>query len=128
MECHSEMKKMKSLINTRAWMNLRHYAEGKKLDTQTINNITVYFTVYAILFMVLLLLISVDNFDFETNFTAITACYNNIGPGLAGVGPASNFAGYSVFSKIVLSVAMLLGRLEIFPILLIFTPHLWKRK
>lgn len=120
------LRDIKRMLHPRTIGSVKY--EGKKLDNQTINNITVYFTVYGILFIMLLLLISVDNFDFETNFTAVTACYNNIGPGLAGVGPASNFAAYSVFSKLVLSVAMLLGRLEIFPILLIFTPHLWKRK
>ena len=59
----------------------------------------------------------------ETNFTAISACFNNIGPGFAGVGPASNFSGYSDFTTLVLSVAMLMGRLEIYPILLIFFPR-----
>ena len=120
------MRDIKRMLHPRTIGSVKF--EGKKLDNQTINNITVYFTVYFILFIVLFLLISVDNFDFETNFTAVAACYNNIGPGLAGVGPSSNFGAYSVFSKLVLSFAMLLGRLEIFPMLLIFTPHLWKRK
>lgn len=102
--------------------------EGKKLDNPTANTVSVYFTVYFILFFILLLLISVDNFDFETNFTAIAACFNNIGPGLSKVGPVENYACFSDFSTIVLSFAMLLGRLEIFPILLIFTPHFWKKK
>ena len=105
--------------------------EGKALDVQTINSVSVYFAVYFILFFAILLLLSFETaeiFDFETNFTAAAACFNNIGPGLAGVGPASNFAAYSGFSKIVLSIAMLLGRLEIFPILLIFTPIFWKKK
>lgn len=120
------LRDIKRMLHPRTIGSVKY--EGKKLDNQTINSVSVYFTVYFILFFVLLLLISVDSFDFETNFTAVAACYNNIGPGLAGVGPTSNFGAYSVFSKIVLSVAMLLGRLEIFPILLIFTPHLWKRK
>lgn len=76
----------------------------------------------------MLVIISLDGFSFETNFTATVACYNNIGPGLADVGPMANYAGFSWLSKIVLSLAMLLGRLEIFPILLIFTPYLWSKK
>ena len=70
---------------------------------------------------------SLDGFDFETNFSAVAATYNNIGPGLSGVGPMSNFAGYSLLSKIVLTLDMLIGRLEIFPILVLFAPSTWKR-
>jgi len=102
--------------------------EGKKIDNQTINGVSVYFAVYFILFLCMLLLLSLEPFDFETNFTATAACFNNVGPGLAGVGPMSSFAAYSAPAKILLSFAMLLGRLEIFPILLVFTPFLWKKK
>ncbi len=105
--------------------------EGKAIDNQTINGVSVYFTVFFILFFVIVLLLSLESgeaFDFETNFTAAAACFNNVGPGLANVGPTANFAAYSSFSKIVLSIAMLLGRLEIYPILLVFTPVFWKRK
>ena len=102
--------------------------EGKAVDKQTVNSVSVYFSVYFILFLLILLLISFEPFGFETNFTATAACFNNIGPGLAGVGPMSNFSAYSAFSKVILSIAMLLGRLEIFPILLIFFPLFWKRK
>ena len=59
----------------------------------------------------------------ETNFTAISACFNNIGPGFAGVGPTANFSGYTDFSTFVLSIAMLMGRLELYPILLTFFPR-----
>ena len=102
--------------------------EGKPLDDTTVNGIGVYFVIYFVLFFAILLLISLNGFDFETTFTAVATTFNNIGPGLAGVGPMASFAEFSPFSKIVLSFAMLLGRLEIFPILLLFTPFLWKRK
>jgi len=103
--------------------------EGKILDLHTTNGVSVYFAIYFILFFIILLLISFGSaFDIETNFSAAAACFNNIGPGLGAVGPTSNFAAYTGFSKIVLSFAMLLGRLEIFPILLIFTPIFWKKK
>lgn len=105
--------------------------EGKTIDNQTLNSVSVYFALYFVLFFILLLFLSFETaeaFDFETNFSAVAACFNNIGPGFGAVGPASNFAAYSPFSKIVLSIAMLLGRLEIYPILLVFTPVFWKKK
>lgn len=117
---------IKRMLHPRALGSVKF--EGKAVDNQTINSVSVYFSIFFILFFVLLLLLSFEPFDFETNFTAVAACFNNVGPGLAGVGPASNFSAYSDFSTIILSIAMLLGRLEIFPILLIFTPIFWKRK
>ena len=72
--------------------------------------------------------ISVDNFDFTTNVTAVISCFNNIGPGLNVVGPMGNFAGYSIFSKLILSFNMLFGRLEILPMLVLFNPKAWMRK
>jgi trk system potassium uptake protein TrkH len=78
-------------------------------------------------FFLSVLLIAIDNFDFETNFTAVAATLNNIGPGLAGVGPTHNFGLYSPFSKCVLIFDMLAGRLELFPMLLLFAPRSWKK-
>jgi trk system potassium uptake protein TrkH len=88
----------------------------------------VYLMLYCSLFLLSILLISVDNFDFTTNFTAVAATFNNIGPGLAGVGPMSNFGSYSIFSKFVLMLGMLIGRLELYPIILLLVPETWKRK
>ncbi|MBQ5754876.1 MAG: TrkH family potassium uptake protein, partial [Oscillospiraceae bacterium] len=73
------------------------------------------------------LLLSLDSFSVTTNLSAAISCFNNIGPGLEAVGPACNYGGYSAFSKLVLSFDMLLGRLEIFPMLLIFRPQTWHR-
>jgi len=101
--------------------------DGRKLDDKTIHGVNSYFALYLILFLCIFLLISLEPFDFETNFTATLACFNNIGPGLGAVGPASSFAAYSAPAKLLLSFAMLLGRLEIFPIILIFTPSFWKK-
>jgi trk system potassium uptake protein TrkH len=98
------------------------------VDDKTINSVSVYFAFYFILFFIIFLLISFEPFDFETNLTATAACFNNIGPGLAEVGPMGSFAAYSAPAKYLLSLAMLLGRLEIFPILLLFTPSLWEKK
>ena len=77
--------------------------------------------------MISVLILSFDPFTFEENVTAEIACLNNIGPGLGAVGPTGSYAGYSVLSKLVLSVNMLLGRLEIFPILILFVPGVWKK-
>ena len=82
---------------------------------------------YILMLIVGTLLVSFDGFDTTTNFTAVLSCLSNVGPGLGLVGPMGNFAMYSVFSKIILTAAMLIGRLEIFPILILFSPSLWKR-
>ena len=74
-----------------------------------------------------ILIISIDNFSIGTNFSAVLACFNNIGPGLEAVGPTCTYADYSILSKLVLSLDMLLGRLEIFPILVLMSRSTWKR-
>jgi len=75
------------------------------------------------------LAISIDNvYDLETNFTAALTCISNVGPGLGAVGPTGSFPGYSGFSKIVFSVVMLAGRLELFPLLILFHPAVWNRQ
>ncbi|MBE5732556.1 MAG: TrkH family potassium uptake protein [Clostridiales bacterium] len=103
--------------------------EGKKLDESTISGVQSYFTIYIVMFVALFLLISMDTtYGFETDFTAVAVCFNNVGPGFGAVGPMSNFAGYSIFGKIVLSFAMLLGRLEIYPLLLALSPNTWIKK
>ena len=81
----------------------------------------------VLLFLLSLLLIGIDNFDLVTNFTAVAATLNNIGPGLELVGPAQNFGLFSNFSKLVLTFDMLAGRLELFPLLLLFYRGTWKR-
>lgn len=102
--------------------------EGKAVDEPTIHGSTVYFAVYFAFFFIFLLLLSLEPFDFESTFTAVSACFNNIGPGLGAFGPAASFAAYSPFGKLLLSAAMLLGRLEIFPLLIAFSPSTWTKK
>ena len=102
--------------------------DGKKTSDATIRSIYVFLGSYILIFTASVLLISVtDPSDFLSNFTAVAATLSNIGPGLGEVGPAGNFAGYSDFSKLVLIFDMLAGRLEIFPVLLLFYPAAWKR-
>ena len=101
--------------------------EGKRLDETTTNNVGVYLAVYLACMVTAFLLISFEPFGLESNFTATVACFNNVGPGLAEVGPMGSYADYTGFSKLVLSFAMLLGRLEIFPLLLAISPSTWRR-
>lgn len=119
-------RELTRLLHPRSVKTLK--LEGKRLDEQTISSTTSYLTVYTACIIAIFLLLSIDNFDFETNFSATVACFNNIGPGLGNVGPAGNFSEFSIFSKLVLSAAMLLGRLEIFPLLLCFSPSTWSKK
>lgn len=102
--------------------------DGKRVEERTINGITVYFALYMMILAVILLLLSLNGFDLETNLSAAIACFNNVGPGFGGVGPASSFAAYSDFSKTVLSFAMLFGRLEIYPLLIALNPLAWSKK
>ena len=103
--------------------------EGKPVDNMTLVSISTYFGLYMAIYAVLLLIVSLEpEFNFTSNFSAVAACYNNIGPGLSLVGPTQSYSGYSDLSKIVLAFSMLLGRLELYPILFIFTPSTWTKK
>jgi len=107
--------------------------EGKKLDNDTLNGVSSYFSVYVIIFIVVFILLSLDSgiakeFAIETNFSAALSCLNNIGPGFSLVGPMANYSLYSPFSKIILSITMLIGRLEIYPILLTLNIATWIKK
>lgn len=101
--------------------------EGKQVEHETIRGVNTYLVTFVFLFAVSMLIISLDNFSFTTNFTAVTTTLNNMGPGLEMVGPTGSFADFSVLSKIVLILDMLLGRLEIFPLLILFAPATYKR-
>ena len=103
--------------------------EGKSVDQDTVRGTFAYMVAYALIFFASFIAVGIiDGLDVETTFSSVVACINNIGPGLGEVGPMSNFAAFSPVSKIVLSLDMLLGRLEIFPILLLFYPSAWRAK
>jgi trk system potassium uptake protein TrkH len=102
--------------------------DGKAISDDTTRMVSIYFIIYIAIYVFSLIIISMDNFNFETNFTAVAATLNNIGPGFGEVGPTGNFSIFSPISKIVLTIDMLIGRLEIFPILLLFMPSTWKNK
>ncbi len=102
--------------------------DGRTISHETIRGTTSFIIIYMIIFVVATLaLIAVESCDLVTGFTAVTATLNNIGPGLAGVGPTANFGGFTDFSKLLLSFVMLIGRLEIFPLLILFSPASWRR-
>ncbi len=119
-------REIKNLIHPRAVGVVRF--EGKKVDETVLKSLSAYIAIYVVCFMSVFILLSFDGFDIISNFSAAAACFNNIGPGLGAVGPAANYADYSIFSKLVLSVAMLLGRLEIYPILFVLSRSAWSKK
>ena len=100
---------------------------GRTIEHETVRGVNVYMAAYLVVFVASILLVSLDNLDFTTNFTAIAATLNNIGPGLSLVGPTSNFSVFSDLSKFVLTFDMLIGRLEVFPMLVLFSPYTWKK-
>jgi len=103
------------------------HVDGERIDDETVSAVGAYMLAYISLFAAGVLLVSLDGMSFETNFTAVAACLNNIGPGLGGVGAVENYSAFSWFSKIVLALSMLIGRLEVYPILLLFTPSVWRK-
>ncbi len=101
---------------------------GQRVDQKVVDNTNAYLAAYIIIVFAVFVIISLDGFSVETNFSAVLCTFNNIGPGLDAVGPTCNFAAFSSLSKLVLCWAMLAGRLEIFPILVLFSHSTWKRK
>lgn len=103
------------------------YLDGRVLSNNVIHSIKVYLAIYVLIYFGSVLLISVDNFSFETNISAVMAMFNNVGPGFDMVGPSGNFAAFSTFSKCVLMFDMLAGRLELLPLLVVFSIKTWKK-
>ena len=101
--------------------------DGCKVDEDSIRSVMGFIILYALILLGSFMLISLDNFDFITNITAVTTCLSNVGPGLAMAGPVENLSFFSGFAKLVLCLDMLLGRLEIFPIIMLFAPSIWRK-
>ncbi len=119
-------RELKKMLHPRSVTVLR--LEGKPLEESVISNTLTYFVVYCVISGLVFLLICLDKFNLETAVSATIACFNNIGPAFGAAGPTCNYADFSILSKLVLSAAMLLGRLEIFPILLALSPVTWMKK
>ena len=113
------------VLNPRRVQVVRNNGQG--VSEKILDNTNAYLAAYVSIIIFSFIIVSLDNFSIGTNFTAVLACFNNIGPGLEAVGPTCNYAAYSDLSKLVLAAGMLAGRLEIFPILLLFSRSTWKR-
>lgn len=118
-------QEIRTLIHPRSVHTMK--MDDKVVDKAVVRGVGAFLMTYAVIFCGSLLLITLDGKDIVTNFTAVTATINNIGPGLMEVGPTGNFAGFSVFSKCVFIFNMLAGRLELYPILLLLTPSVWRK-
>ena len=136
-------------MNIRKLINPRHIVkakfEGKKLEEKTISDVFTFITLYFFIFLSAMFLLSFDSVNggvvtivsdagtydvehgFFSNFSAVLTCISNVGPAFEAVGPYSSFAGYNAFSKIVLTLTMILGRLEILPVLILFSKKTWKK-
>ncbi len=119
-------KELSLIIHPRQVKKIR--MDGHPVDHETLRSANVFLVVYFVLLLTSMLLISVDEFDFTTNFTSVVTMLNNIGPGLNLVGPTQNFSIFSPFSKFILMFDMLAGRLELFPMMILLMPSTWKRK
>lgn len=119
-------RELKKLLHPRAVDVVR--LDGKRVDEATLTSLHSYFAIYIALFAVVVVLLGFDSFNLETNITVAASCLNNIGPGLGAAGPAESYALFSPFSKLILSFTMLLGRLEIFPVVLTLSRTTWTKK
>lgn len=123
--CKAAKKEFQLYLHPNAVKKIK--MDNKTIGHNILRSTNIYITLYLIIFAVSVLLISLDNFDLVTNFTAVTATLNNIGPGLEIAGPMGNFYSFSYFSKCVMIFDMLAGRLEIFPLMLLFFKGTWKK-
>lgn len=103
------------------------HMEGHIVEEGTLRSVQIYAVIYVMVFLASLLLLALDEYDFVTNITAVAANFNNVGPGLELVGPAGNYSFFSPFSKYVLMFDMLAGRLELLPVLVLFSSKTWRR-
>ena len=122
----STIKRVKNMISPRKVESV--YIDNKPINDKVVDSVQGFFIVYFVIVVLCALLISIDGFDLITNITASVACISNIGPGLGEVGPYGSYSGFSNFSKLILSMEMIAGRLELFPLLVLFSPKTWKRK
>nr|WP_330390332.1 potassium transporter TrkG [Blautia sp. Marseille-P3201T] len=118
-------KELNTLLHPRSIRKLK--LDGHTLEHEVVRSTNVFLIAYVLVFAFSILLISFDGLDMVTNFTGVTAALNNIGPGLELVGPTQNFSIFSNGAKLVLTFDMLAGRLELFPMLLLFVRETWKR-
>ncbi len=117
--CKTSFREIKCVLNPRAVVSVK--CDGKAIDKEVVRSVSFYFVLFMLLAAVSMLLLSLDGHDVGTTATAVITCLNNVGPGVNEISPSGNFAGFSSWAKILLSLDMLLGRLEIYPLLVLFT-------
>lgn len=121
----SALKEIASLLHPSSVKKIK--MDDKVIDHETIRSANIYLIIYIFMIGISILLVSLNGFDLVTTMTSVIACTNNIGPGLGVVGPMGNFSSLSILSKLVLILDMLMGRLEIFPLIVLFFRDTWKR-
>ncbi len=122
----SSRKALHSLVSPNSVSNIK--IDKKPIDDDTVRATAAYVVIYLIVFVIANILLSINNLSVEETLATVISCINNIGPGLGITGPVGNYSTLTDFSKIILSLVMLLGRLELFPILIMFVPALWRKK
>jgi trk system potassium uptake protein TrkH len=121
----SSLTELKKLIHPNAVIPVRH--NGKAVSNEIISKIAAFLMLYMIIFILASVILSITGLDLSSSMGAVAACLANIGPGLGTTGPMTNYSGVPVLGKWVLSIVMLLGRLELFTILVLFSPTFWKK-
>ena len=121
----SILKQVKGMLHPKSVNVVK--VNGKKISNETLQGVYAYFSAYVFVFGISVLLVALDNFDFATTISGVLTTLSNVGPGISRVGPIENFQSFSVLSKIVFSMDMLIGRLEIFPFLMICSPSFWRK-
>ena len=121
----SILREVKQIIHPRSVNVIR--MDGEAIDEKTLTSVTRFFAAYIVITIFAIVLVSLDNHDFSTTFSAVVTCMSNSAPGFGLIGPTGSFAVFSDFNKVVLMLCMLIGRLEIFPILIFLTPSTWKK-
>ena len=121
----SILKQVKGMLHPKSVNVVK--VNGKKISNETLQGVYAYFSAYVFVFGISVLLVALDNFDFATTISGVLTTLSNVGPGISRVGPVENFQSFSVLSKMVFSMDMLIGRLEIFPFLMICSPGFWRK-
>lgn len=121
----SILKQVKGMLHPKSVNVVK--VNGKKISNETLQGVYAYFSAYVFVFGISVLLVALDNFDFATTISGVLTTLSNVGPGISRVGPIENFQSFSVLSKIVFSMDMLIGRLENFPFLMICSPSFWRK-
>ncbi|MCI5604951.1 MAG: TrkH family potassium uptake protein [Clostridia bacterium] len=119
------LREIKKTISPKSVVSVK--SDGKSLDREAVSGVGAYFIVYMLVLLLSVLLVSLDKADITTTVTSVIATLNNVGPGLGAVGPTGNFSDFSILSKLILSLDMLAGRLELYPVLMLFTSAAWKK-